>query len=149
MKTTNIKWIAITLSTLMLLQSCRVYHSNSVTVDEATLFSQHIKIRTTSNETYKFQSLLREDGKLYGITWRRGSTAFRKLSEQIVVFGKDKDQVKILLDENIIKEYHLQNKTMSILIPVLLIPVFIVGFFIVAGASGAGSYSGFGEPISN
>jgi len=122
----HLKWIAITLSALMLLQSCRVYHSKTTTVEEATLFPQHIKIKTTSDETYKFQSVIREDGKLYGITWRRGSTA-NKLSEQVVlVFGKDKDKVKILLDENTIREYHLQNKTMSILIPIL-IPIFLAG----------------------
>ncbi|TDI79992.1 MAG: hypothetical protein E2O83_03655 [Bacteroidetes bacterium] len=135
MKTTlhRLKWIALTLSTLLVFQSCRVYHSKTVTVDEATLLSQHIKIKTTSNETYKFHRLLREDGKLYGITWRKGSTA-RKLSEQIVLFsaGKDKDEVKILLDENTIREYHLQNKTMSILYPILfpvILAALMVGLF--------------------
>jgi hypothetical protein len=128
MKTTHhqLKWIAITLSTILVFQSCRVYHSKTATIEEATLFSQHIKIRSTSDETYRFKTLLREDGKLYGVTWRKGSTA-SKLSEQIVhVIGKDKDEVKILLDENTIKEYHLQNKTMSVLIPIL-IPIFLVG----------------------
>lgn len=130
---------------ILVFQSCRVYHSKTATVEEATLFSQHIKIRSTSDETYRFKTLLREDGKLYGITWRKGSTA-HKLSEQIVlvsVSGKDKDEVKILLDENTIKEYHLQNKTMSILIPIL-IPVILAalmfGLVIL-------SYNTYGIPI--
>ena len=133
-----LKWIAITLSTLLVFQSCRVYHSKTATVEEATLFSQHIKIRSTSDETYRFKTLLREDGKLYGITWRKGSTA-RKLSEQIVLVsaGKDKDEVKILLDENAIREYHLQNKTMSILIPIL-IPIILAALIFVVVASGYG-----------
>jgi len=135
----HLKWIAIILSTLLVFQSCRVYHSKTATVEEATLFSQHIKIRSTSDETYRFKTLLREDGKLYGITWRKGSTA-RKLSEQIVlvsVSGKDKHEVKILLDENAIREYHLQNKTMSILIPIL-IPVILAALIFVAAAGGYG-----------
>ncbi len=134
----HLKWIAIILSTLLVFQSCRVYHSKTATVEEATLFSQHIKIRSTSDETYRFKTLLREDGKLYGITWRKGSTA-RKLSEQIVLVsaGKDKDEVKILLDENAIREYHLQNKTMSILIPIL-IPVILAALIFVAAAGGYG-----------
>ncbi|MCZ6594545.1 MAG: hypothetical protein O6943_06460, partial [Bacteroidetes bacterium] len=133
----HLKWIAIILSTLLVFQSCRVYHSKTATVEEATLFSQHIKIRSTSDETYRFKTLLREDGKLYGITWRKGSTA-SKLSEQIVlVSGKDKDEVKILLDENAIREYHLQNKTMSILIPIL-IPVILAALIFVVVAVGYG-----------
>jgi len=134
----HLKWIAIILSTLLVFQSCRVYHSKTATVEEATLFSQHIKIRSTSDETYRFKTLLREDGKLYGITWRKGSTA-RKLSEQIVLVsaGKDKHEVKILLDENAIREYHLQNKTMSILIPIL-IPVILAALIFVAAAGGYG-----------
>ncbi len=134
----HLKWIAITLSMLLVFQSCRVYHSKTATVEEATLFSQHIKIRSTSDETYRFKTLLREDGKLYGITWRKGSTA-RKLSEQIVLVsaGKDKDEVKILLDENAIREYHLQNKTMSILIPIL-IPIILAALIFVVVAVGYG-----------
>ena len=134
----HLKWIAIILSTLLVFQSCRVYHSKTATVEEATLFSQHIKIRSTSDETYRFKTLLREDGKLYGITWRKGSTA-RKLSEQIVLVsaGKDKDEVKILLDENAIREYHLQNKTMSILIPIL-IPIILAALIFVVVAVGYG-----------
>jgi len=134
----HLKWIAIILSTLLVFQSCRVYHSKTATVEEATLFSQHIKIRSTSDETYRFKTLLREDGKLYGITWRKGSTA-RKLSEQIVLVsaGKDKHEVKILLDENAIREYHLQNKTMSILIPIL-IPVILAALIFVVVAVGYG-----------
>lgn len=139
----HLKWIAIILSTLLVFQSCRVYHSKTATVEEATLFSQHIKIRSTSDETYRFKTLLREDGKLYGITWRKGSTA-RKLSEQIVLVsaGKDKDEVKILLDENAIREYHLQNKTMSILIPILIPVILAALMFVVAvyGGSGIGFY---------
>jgi len=139
----HLKWIAITLSMLLVFQSCRVYHSKTATVEEATLFSQHIKIRSTSDETYRFKTLLREDGKLYGITWRKGSTA-RKLSEQIVLVsaGKDKDEVKILLDENAIREYHLQNKTMSILIPILIPVILAALMFVVAvyGGSGIGFY---------
>ena len=133
----HLKWIAITLIILLVFQSCRVYHSKTATVEEATLFSQHIKIRSTSDETYRFKTLLRGDGKLYGITWRKGSTA-NKLSEQVVlVLGKDKDQVKILLDENTIREYHLQNKTMSILIPILS-PVILAALLFVGLVYGGG-----------
>jgi len=112
----GLKWIALTLSTLFLLQSCSVYNSKTVTIDEVILSGKSVKVKCHNDDIYKFEKLLREDGRIYGIAYEKGRTA-RKMSEQIVDKNLDDKLVKILLFENTIKECHLQNKELSDLIP--------------------------------
>ncbi len=133
MKTNKLKWIALTLSALFLLQSCRVYHSKSVTVDEAILSAEKVKLKNFNEDTFKFDKLQKEDGQLYGIA-RRGSKTAQLLSEQIVneiIITKYQSSgkfVKILLLENTIKEYHLTNNTLSALLTIGF-PFALVGVF--------------------
>ncbi|MCZ6702632.1 MAG: hypothetical protein O6940_06280 [Ignavibacteria bacterium] len=129
MKTINLKWITIAFSALMLLQGCRVYHKTNVTVDEAITSSNRIKAKTFVEVTYVFNDLLRDDGQLYGLAKRNSSTA-KKLSTQIVDKNRGDKYVKIAVLENTIKEYHLQNKTLSTILTVA-IPVVVI---IVIGA---------------
>ncbi len=122
----GLKWIAITLSTLLVFQSCRVYHTRTVTVDEAILSGKSVKVKCHNEEIYKFEKLLRADGRIYGIAYEKGRTA-RKMSEQIVDRNMDDKLVKIVLSENTIKECHLQNKDLSDLIPNLF-SVLVTGY---------------------
>jgi len=112
----GLKWIALTLSTLFLLQSCSVYNSKTATVDEVILSGKSVKVKCHNDDIYKFEKLIREDGEIYGIAREKGKTA-RKMSGQIIDGYLDDKQVKILLSENTIKECHLHNKDLSNLIP--------------------------------
>ena len=122
----HLKWIAIILSTLLVFQSCRVYHSKSVTVDEAILSKKRVKVKNFDNDTFKFEELQREDGQLYGIT-KKTSNAAKKLDYQFVDENLSEKYVKILLPEHTIREYHLQNKTMSTLITILIPVTLLIG----------------------
>ena len=127
MKTNHfLKWIALTISSLFLLQSCSVYNSKIVTVDEVILSGESVKVKCHNDAIYKFEKLVREDGKVYGIACEKGRTA-RKMSEQIVDGYLDDKQVKIVLSENTIKECYLQNKGLSDLIPNLF-SVLVTGY---------------------
>jgi len=118
MKTVHygLKWIVLTLSMLFLLQSCSVYNSKTVTVDEVILSGESVKVKCHNDAIYKFEKLVREDGEIYGIACEKGRTA-KKMSGQIVDGYLNNKQVKILLLENTIKECHLHNKDLSDLIP--------------------------------
>ena len=119
MKTNNLRWIAYALSTLMLMQSCKVYHSKPVTVDEAIISSNRIKAKTFVDVTYEFKELIRDNGQLYGLTNRNSSTA-KMLFHQIVEEDNSSEKfVKITLLENTIKSYHLQDKTLSVLLGIV------------------------------
>ena len=119
MKSTNLKFIAIALSALMLMQSCVVYHKAPVTVDEALSFDNKVRAKTFVDVTYDFKNLIREEGQLYGIT-KRGSKTAKLLSQQIVDNYFDSKYVKIVVLENTIKSYHLKNKNASTLANVFL-----------------------------
>lgn len=125
MKTINrFQWIAISLSILMLLQSCKVYHGNTVSMEEAVASTKRILVKDYSTGTYKFDGLLLEKGQLYGFT-KKGSATTKLLNEQVVEINSKLKYVKIHLPENTIKSYHLQNRTMSTLLTVL-IPVALI-----------------------
>ncbi|MCZ6703894.1 MAG: hypothetical protein O6940_12760 [Ignavibacteria bacterium] len=126
MKTTHhhLKWIALTLSALFLLQSCKVYQSKTVTVNEAILSTERVKVNNFNNESYKFERLYKENEQLYGYT-KRGSSTAKKLTEQIV--KSQLNYVIILLSEKTIKEYHLQNKTLSTILTVAIPVTVIIG----------------------
>ena len=129
MKTNKLKWIALTLSALFLLQSCKVYQSKTVTVNEAILSTERVKVNNFNNESYKFESLYKENEQLYGYTKIESSTA-KKLTEQIV--KSQLNYVIILLSEKTIKEYHLQNKNLSTVLSVA-IPVAVASGIAVFG----------------
>ncbi len=112
----RLKWIALALSTLLVLQSCSVYNTKTATVDEVILSGESVKVKCHNGDIYKFEKLLREDGEIYGIACDKGRTA-KKMSEQIVDGYLDDKQVKIVLSENSIQECHLHNKELSDLIP--------------------------------
>jgi len=113
MKKTKSNLKLITLILIMLLfQSCKVYKSKSITSDEAVEFQRNVKIKTTTNETYKFESLQKDDGKLYGIAKRNSRTA-KKLKDKIVKTNSNSKFVKILLPDNFVDKIYYQDKTMS------------------------------------
>jgi len=134
MKTTNIKWIAIVLSALLLLQSCKVYHKNTSTVDEVVLSQNRVLVKYNHiNKIYHFERIERENDILYGITTRNSPTA-KKLFDQVVEENMNGKYVKIILPEKNIEEYRLQNKTASTIVTILTIaiPTVITGILVVS-----------------
>lgn len=110
----NLKWIALLLSCILLLQSCRTYQSRSVSVEDASLISKRVKLKTNTNQTFKFENLQKEDGMLIGIAKRKSKTA-NELIDKIITKDPNSKFVKILLPENFISEVHLENKTGSVI----------------------------------
>jgi len=118
----HLKVLSLLMSLTILLESCVAYHSSTASIDEALQSNDKIKLVST-DDTYFFKELLRENGNIYGITKRNSITA-KALSDQIVEDTKDQKNVKILLRNDQINNIHLQNKTMSTLATMAL-PVVI------------------------
>jgi hypothetical protein len=116
----------ILLLSVLLLQSCKVHQNKSMTSDEAIEFQRNVKIKTTTNETYKFESLQKEDGKLYGIAKSNSRTA-KKLNDQIVKSDSNNEFVKILLPDDFIAEISQQDKTTFSKVTSVLDTVLLVG----------------------
>ena len=105
----NFKLIAIMLSIVLLFQNCKAYQNKTVTEENAVLVSKRVKVKTFNNETYQFESLRKEDGKLIGVANRKSETA-KKLTDKIIMDNPSSKYVKILLTDNFVKEIHLQRK---------------------------------------
>lgn len=126
MKTINrkIKSIAKVLSILILFQSCvTVYKSGSLTLEEAN--DRHIKTKvvTKSGEKLKFKNIAFENGIYYGV---------KKKKRQII---------KIPLDQEVISEIKIKNRTLSTIVNILSVWVYVVtvgGLGLAIGGAGIG-----------
>lgn len=94
--------------------------------NEAIEFQRNVKIKTTTNETYKFESLQKEDVKLYGIAESNSRTAI-KLKDKIIKSDSNNKFVKILLPDDFIAEISHQDKTTFSKVTSVLGTMFLVG----------------------
>ena len=124
-----VKQFAVLLTILVLFQNCSIYRAKEATIDEATTFPGKVKIKTTSNESYKFERLVKENGKIYGIA-RKNSNQAKKLIDKVLPESADNKFVKINLPDNFIEEIHLKNKTLSTVLEIIGV------LYIVAIAAG-------------
>ncbi|MEN8125433.1 MAG: hypothetical protein ABFR32_09920 [Bacteroidota bacterium] len=113
---------------LITLQSCSVYHSKLVAVDEAIQSERKVKVKTNTNDTYTFKKLQIKDEQLYGIT-NKNSTTSKKLSEQVVADNINSKEVSIILPDDTFKEIRIKNNSMPTVLSVALpITLGAVGF---------------------
>lgn len=108
--TANFKLIFLILSVTFLLQSCKTYQSKSSTVEDAILSQKRVKVKTSENKSYKFESVQKEDDQLIGVAKRKSKTA-QELVTQIITENPNSKFVKILLPDNFINEIRLGNNT--------------------------------------
>jgi len=139
----HLRLVSLFLAITFFIQSCRVYHSSTASIDEAVQSNNKIKLVSVSDDTYIFQELQRENGNIYGITKRNSPTA-KLLSAQISEETKDQKNVKILLRNDQLNNIHLQNKTMSTLATVG-IPLVIIGVIAIIAVNSMDFNFGFGE----
>lgn len=139
----HLKLISLFLSITFFIQSCSVYRTNSVTIDDAIASNNKVKLISTQ-DTYEFQDLQRENGNIYGIAKKNSITA-KSLSSQITDDTKNSKFVKILLTNEQLENIHLENKTMSTL-SIIAIPIVVVGIIAIIAAKSMdfGSF-GLGE----
>ncbi|AOW21638.1 hypothetical protein [Urechidicola croceus] len=101
-------WVFV-LSSVIMIQSCRVYHKETVTLDEAIQKQKRVKIITNDDQKYKFKKVVFEDGLFYGVSMKKGK------------------EVKTQLKVEELKKVRLHNKKMSIIYGILTPIVVIFG----------------------
>ena len=121
----QIKPIALLLSGVVLMQSCIVYQSQTVSVDEAVTSSKRVRVKWNDGETYRFKKLEKTKGKLYGVASRNSDDAYY-LSSYIVDSTNSRKYAYILIPDAFISKIQLQNKELSTVLSVL-IPVLVIG----------------------
>jgi len=115
---TQLRPIALLLILVMLFQSCTVYKSTSVTLDQAVQNESKVRIKTNSNEIFIFKKIVFDEGKYYGVERIKGK------------------KIKIPINENLVKSTQLKNELLSALLSVGAPIVIIVGIAAINTAGG-------------
>ena len=110
----TIKLVSVCLTMLIMLQSCRVYHSKTVSLEEATASAERVKIKTKENKILKFNKIIFEEGQYYGV----------KI--------KGEDISKTLLDRGGLEQVRLHNKSLSVILGVVVPIMTVVGIVVIA-----------------
>ena len=117
------KKFSLLFSLLFLLQSCSVYHSGTVSIEEAVATENKVKIVAEDGTKYKFRKLETAEGKLLGITRLNSSTAEKVAGMPAEIEGK---KLKVDLSEMSIEKIKIRNNMLSTIINVG-VPVIIAG----------------------
>lgn len=121
-----ITWL---LALVMLLQSCTVYKSTSITLDQAVQNESKVKVKTKSAENLKFKRIGVENGNYYGVKKSKG------------------EMVRIPLNENFISSVKEKDKTLSTVLTVALPIAIIVGGLLIFQDSFKWKDSSFTIPL--
>jgi len=108
----HLKVFALFISVLILIQSCTIYKSTSVTLEEASKTNNKVRVEKRNGEKVKYSKIVvLNDGNFYGV------------KKEKYLFNN------ILLDQNDIDKIQLKDKTMSTILSIA-IPVTIIGIAI-------------------
>lgn len=106
------------LAIVMVFQSCTVYKSTPVTLDQAVENELKVRIITTSNKTFIYKKIVFDEGKYYGID--------RVKSKKI----------KIPINGDLVKSIQIKNQLLSALVSVATPIVIIIGIGVINTAGG-------------
>ena len=112
--------VSLLFGVIIMLQSCTVYKSTAVTLDQAAKTENKVKIKTKSNNTLKFKRVDFEDGKYYGVKKVNGAS------------------LKTPLEENNVSLIRVKNKTLSTVLSIGVPVVVVGGLTAIAAASCCG-----------
>lgn len=134
------KIISCLLTIIILSQSCTIYRSSNLSVDEATDANNKVRVKTNLDQKYIFKRIGKDEKGIYGMA-PKNSKAARQLVNNIRQEDSSDGLVKIELQENMIDEINAQNKTLSILVPLLVVAAGVLTFALTYEANA----SPFGE----
>jgi len=121
----QINLITLLFAIVMFFQSCTVYKSANVTLDQAIQNESKVKVITMNNAKFKFKRIGVEDGNYYGI----------KKKNNVVI--------RIPLDQNFVKIIKEKDKPLSTVLSIG-IPLVIAGGVIAIVAQNCCGFTGGG-----
>ncbi|WP_299361271.1 hypothetical protein [Winogradskyella sp.] len=91
------QFVSFLFAVLVMFQSCRVYHYDSVSLDRAVAARKRVKIKTKNGQTFKYKQIIKDSNQFYGL----------------------KGKTKTLLLERNIYSIRLHNKVLSPILTVV------------------------------
>lgn len=93
----NLNWkkdrsVPFLLSLLLIIQSCQVYKTSSITLEEAALKREKVRVVTPDEGKLKFKYIDKIEGVYYGVKKKKGEIVKTPLNQEYVVgiYPKDK-----------------------------------------------------------
>lgn len=115
---------------IVLFQSCSIYRSQPVSVDKAVEFNRKVKLTTKNDQVFKFKSLEKEGGELFGIAGEN-SKAAKLMAGNIVEKNYKGKFVKIGIPEGSVEEVKQKNYLMSAMVPIAIGVAIFTGFLVL------------------
>ena len=126
------KKLFLLLVSLFLLQSCSVYHSEPISVEQAVAAESKVKVITEDHTKYKFQRLEKENDHLVGYVKPLSGTA-NKLEG--LPSEPDGRFLKVDLSNIAVETIKLRNNTLSTIINVAIPVVAVVAPIAIVAAA--------------
>ncbi len=109
----NLKLVTFFFVTLMLLQSCTVYKTPSVTLDEASKSNSEVRVKTIDNQSLKFDRIQVTDNKVYGSSI---------INREMIITTIEKDNIE---------KIQLKDKTTSTILTIVSLAGVTLGMFVL------------------
>ncbi|GAA4943649.1 hypothetical protein GCM10023314_15820 [Algibacter agarivorans] len=109
----NLKLVTFFFVTLMLLQSCTVYKTPSVTLDEASKSNSKVRVKTIDNQSLKFDRIQVADNKVYGSSI---------INREMIITTIEKDNIE---------KIQLKDKTTSTILTIVSLAGVTLGMFVL------------------
>lgn len=122
---TSLKTIALFFMAMTMFQSCIAYRETPVSLLQGEQSKARVKVNTISNQTYRFEQIILEEGQFYGL---------KKEKREIV---------RIAIHNNEYNKVYLHNKSKSTWKTIVVIAVPVITLAIL-GATADLSYGGLG-----
>ena len=125
----RLKITAAFITTLMLFQSCVVYHRTPTTLEKASLEQTRTKVTQTNDQTFKYKYITHENGIYYGVNKKSGQL------------------VKTPLDPEYVSKVRIKNKSASAWVTVAVIGVPVIFIIIGLAIAEVGLEPGYGWSV--
>ncbi|MCH4822322.1 hypothetical protein ML462_03975 [Gramella lutea] len=123
----HFRFLSSILSLVFLLQSCSIYHNDSISLQQAEELNKDVRITTESGDKFKFKSIEEEDGDYFGLTRLKSKTS--KELQKMGLIGRETGKLYAFgLEPLNIEKIQEKNKTVSTIGTVGLV---ITGIFVV------------------
>lgn len=128
------KFPAFLIGIFILIQSCTVYHSASVDIEDAVQSQNKVKVLTNTSKTYKFKKIIAKDNLYYGIAKaNRNSNLVYSDKEKIESYFKNLNSYPLEIQN--IKGIYTKNRVVSTILSIGMPVILITTAIIVIGES--------------
>ncbi len=110
--------IAWLMAIAMIIQSCTVYKSTPLNLEQAVQKESKVRITTNSNKTFVYKKIVIDEGKYYGVERIKGK------------------KINIPINEDLVKSIQIRNESLSALLSVGIPIAVIVGISVINAADG-------------